>query len=171
MKRIGIKGSHLVFFFNFGGRNSPKMIYKTHYFIFPFNVIMGGWGKEFSFSFKNSEYKLEIQRKRRQFVSTSKRPAFPPHLPGSWAPTAPRSWPWSCSEGACRLSRFSCVQLSVTPWPVACWAPLSMGFSRQESCRGLPCPPPGDLPDPGIKPTSLPSPSLAGGFFTTTTTW
>lgn len=47
MKRIGIKGSHLVFFFNFGGRNSPKMIYKTHYFIFPFNLIMRGGGKNF----------------------------------------------------------------------------------------------------------------------------
>lgn len=59
-ERTGIRRSHLVFFFNFGGRNSPKMIYKTHYFIFPFNMIMGGGGgKNFLFSFKNSEYKLE----------------------------------------------------------------------------------------------------------------
>ena len=36
-----------------------------------------------------------------------------------------------------------------------CQASLSMGFSRQEYWSGLPCPPPGDLPDPGIKPTSL----------------
>jgi len=35
----------------------------------------------------------------------------------------------------------------------------------------LPCPPPGDLPDPGIKPASFMSPSLASGFFTTSTTW
>ena len=41
-----------------------------------------------------------------------------------------------------------------------------MGFSRQECCSGLPCPPPGDLPDPGIKPVSLASPALAGSFFT-----
>ena len=46
-----------------------------------------------------------------------------------------------------------------------------MGFSRQEYWSGLPCPPPGDLPDPGIKPASLMFPALAGGFFTTNTTW
>ena len=39
----------------------------------------------------------------------------------------------------------------LTPWTVACQAPLSMRFSRQEYWSGLPCPPPGDLPDPGIK--------------------
>ena len=54
---------------------------------------------------------------------------------------------------------------------VACKAPLSMGFSKQEYQTGLPCPPPGDLPDPGIEPSSLMSPELAGGFFTTSTTW
>ena len=42
-----------------------------------------------------------------------------------------------------------------------------MGIFRQEYWSGLPCPPPGDLPDPGIKPASLASPALAGGFFTT----
>ena len=42
-----------------------------------------------------------------------------------------------------------------------------MGFPRQEYCSGLPLPPPGDLPNPGIKLTSLMSPALAGGFFTT----
>ena len=47
----------------------------------------------------------------------------------------------------------------------------SMGFSRQEYWGGLPCPPPGNLPDPGIKPASLTSPALAGGFFTTSATW
>ena len=45
------------------------------------------------------------------------------------------------------------------------------GFSRQEYWSGLPFPPPGDLPDPGIGPTSLMSPALSGGFFTTSTTW
>ena len=50
-------------------------------------------------------------------------------------------------------------------------APLSMGFSRQEYWTGLPCPPPGDLPNTGIKPRSLTSPALAGRFFTTSTTW
>jgi len=46
-----------------------------------------------------------------------------------------------------------------------------MGFSRQEYWSGLPFPPPGDLPNPGIEPTFLTSPALAGGFFTTSTTW
>ena len=58
--------------------------------------------------------------------------------------------------------------------PVDCHhqAPLSIhGFSRQEYSSGLPCPPPGDLPEPGIEPTSLLSPALAGGFFTSSTTW
>ena len=71
----------------------------------------------------------------------------------------------------CVLSRFSHVQLFVTPWTIAHQAPLSMGFSRQEYWSGLPCPPPGDLPDSGKEPTSLMSPALAGGFFTTGTTW
>ena len=51
----------------------------------------------------------------------------------------------------CILSHFSCVRLFATPWTVTHQAPLSMGFSRQEYWSGLPCPPPGDLPDPGIK--------------------
>ena len=53
------------------------------------------------------------------------------------------------------LSCFSHVQLSVTLWTVAHQAPLPMGFSRQGYWSRLPCPPPGDLPNPGIKPTSL----------------
>ena len=50
-------------------------------------------------------------------------------------------------EHACVLS---CVRLFATPWTVAHQDPLSMGFSRQEHWSGLPCPPPGDLPHPGI---------------------
>ena len=72
---------------------------------------------------------------------------------------------------ACVLSHFSRVQLFATLWTVAHQDPLSMGFSRQEYWSGLPCPPPGDLPDPGIKPASFMSPALAGGFFTTNFTW
>ena len=62
-------------------------------------------------------------------------------------------------------------QLFVILWTVARQAPLSMGFSRQEYWSGLPCPLPGDLPNPGIEPASLMSPALAGGFFTTIATW
>ena len=60
----------------------------------------------------------------------------------------------------------SCVQLFATPWTVAHQAPLSMGFSRQEYLSGLPCPAPGDLPDPGIEPASPAAPDLAVRFFT-----
>ena len=75
-------------------------------------------------------------------------------------------------SGTCILiSRFSCVWLCVTLWTTACQAPLPIGFSRQEYWSGLPCPLPGDLTNPGIKPTSLTSPALAGGFFTTRATW
>ena len=69
------------------------------------------------------------------------------------------------------LTCFSCVHLFATSWTVACQAPLSMGFSRQEYWNGLPCPPLGDLPNPGIEPAYLMSPALAGGFFTTNVTW
>ena len=62
---------------------------------------------------------------------------------------------------------FLCVPLFVTPWIAAHQAPLSMGFSRQEYRSGFPFPPPGNLPDPGIEPTSHMSPALAGEFFTT----
>ena len=61
---------------------------------------------------------------------------------------------------------FSHVRLFATPWIAAHQAPLSMGFSGQEYWSGLPFPSPGDLPDPGIVPTPLAPPALAG-FFTT----
>ena len=67
------------------------------------------------------------------------------------------------SMHACVLSHASHVRLFVTSWTVARQAPLSMGFSRQEYWGGLPCPPPGDLPNP----CRIMSPELAGGFFTT----
>ena len=66
------------------------------------------------------------------------------------------------------ISSFSHVQLFVILWTVALQDPLSMGIlSRQEYWCGLPCPPPGDLPDPGIKLKSLKFPASVGGFFTT----
>ena len=65
-----------------------------------------------------------------------------------------------CAE----LSHLVVSDSLLTPWTVAHQAPLSMGFSRQEDWSGLPFPPPGDLPDPGVEPVS---PTLAGGFFST----
>ena len=77
----------------------------------------------------------------------------------------PLLWKEETEDGLCAepgtelapyvLSRFSCVRLFVTPWTVARQPPLSMGFSSQKHWSGLPRPPPGDLPYPGIKPRSL----------------
>ena len=52
-------------------------------------------------------------------------------------------------------------------WTIVCQAPLSVELSRQKYWNGLSFPPPGDLPDPGIKPASLTSSALAGRFFAT----
>ena len=73
----------------------------------------------------------------------------------------------SLSELIHHMCVLSHVRLFATPWTVACQAPLSMGFSRQEYWSGLPFSPPGDLPNPGIKPTPCVSPALVGRFFTT----
>ena len=88
-------------------------------------------------------------------------------LSGSWGLWCSMGYPGvtQCSSSL----RWRCLVLSrvrrlATPWTVAHQAPLSMGFSRQEYWSGLPCPPPGGLPDPGIAPAS---PALAGRFFTT----
>ena len=66
----------------------------------------------------------------------------------------------------CVLVAQSCLTLC-NPWTVVHQAPLSIEFSMQEYWSGLPFPPAGDHPDPGIKPTSLVSPALAGRFFPT----
>ena len=65
---------------------------------------------------------------------------------------------------ACELIHSVLFSSFATPWTEAHQAPLSMGFSRQEHCSGLPFPPAGDLPNPGIEPTS---PELASQLFTT----
>ena len=74
-------------------------------------------------------------------------------------------------ESHCACCCFSLAWLCATLWTVACQAPLSMGFSRQEYWSGLPCPPLVNLPDPGIEPMSLTTPAMAVRFFTTSTTW
>ena len=70
----------------------------------------------------------------------------------------------NCPASLVTARMLSCVRLFATPRTVACQAPLSMGFSKRDYWSGLPFPPPGDLPHPGIK---LASPVSAGGFFTT----
>ena len=69
------------------------------------------------------------------------------------------------------LSRFSRVRLFATLWTVAHQAPLSLGFFRQEYWSGLPCPPPGDLPNLETEPTFLMSRTLADVLCTASATW
>ena len=66
-----------------------------------------------------------------------------------------------CCAKSLQSSQTLCSPMDCSPQ-----VPLSMVVSRQECWRGLPCPPPGDHPGPGIKPMSFISPALAGGFFT-----
>ena len=77
---------------------------------------------------------------------------------------------WPVKRTHCCAKSLSCVWLFVALWTEACQAPLSMGSSRQEYWSGFPCPPPEDLPDPGVEPESLTSPALTCGFFTTSAT-
>ena len=70
-----------------------------------------------------------------------------------------------------KWSRFSRVQLFVTPWTVVRQVSPSVGLSRPEYWGGLPCAPPGNLPDPGIEPSSLTSPALTYRFFIPSATW
>ena len=82
-----------------------------------------------------------------------------PHLTGTTIPSSTQGRNWVvnlyilCSflHSTCVLSCSSRVRPCATQWTVSCQTPLSMGFSRQEYWSGLPCPPPGDLPDPDRK--------------------
>ena len=69
-------------------------------------------------------------------------------------------------------SHFSCMKVKVTQSCLTLCDPMDCSqFSRQEYQSGLPCPPPGNLPNPGKEPVSLTSLALAGGFFTAGATW
>ena len=72
-----------------------------------------------------------------------------------------------CVCACVQAQMLSCVWLFVTLCTVACQAPLSMEFYREEYWSGLPFPTLEDLPDPGIEPMSPASPALAGRFVTT----
>ena len=92
---------------------------------------------------------------------------FKRQMKGSCSLDCPSQWQFCCAG----LNHFSRVWLSVTLWTVVCQALLSMGFSRQEYWSRLPCLSARNLPNPGVKPASLMSSALAGGFFTNSTTW
>ena len=87
-------------------------------------------------------------------LKTSKKPS--PMLGG--ASSLPRGS--LCPNMCCVCQSLSHAQLFATPWTLALQAPLSMGFPREEYWSGLPFPSSGDLPDPGIKPTSPVTPAL-----------
>ena len=81
------------------------------------------------------------------------------------------SWTTRDSQNSCAMCQVASVVSDCDRWTVACQAPLSMGFSRWKYWNGLPFLTPEDPPNPGTEPTSLASPALASGFFTTSTTW
>ena len=80
-----------------------------------------------------------------------------------------KSWTWLSNWT--ELKSLQSYPTLAIPWMVALQAPLSMEFSRQEYWSGLSRPLSGDLPNPGTEPTSLISPTLAGGLFTTSAIW
>ena len=92
-------------------------------------------------------------------------------------PETSKAFLWYVETTLCHPTRHyrdhvcSVVSDSEAQWTVAPQASLPMEFSRQEHWSGMPVHSPGDLPNPGIEPTSLASPVLAGRFFTTSTTW
>ena len=110
-------------------------------------------------SMVNAKWRVEIKRKE-----INKNVLFLP-FQNFLPPSSPST------EGVCVLNHFSHVQLFATPWTVAHQARLSLGFSWQEYQIGLPLPPRGNLPKPGIELVYLTFPVLADGFFTTSTTW
>ena len=77
---------------------------------------------------------------------------------------------WNCCMWVCDKLPWS-RPILWDPWPVAHQSPLPLEFSLQEYWSGLPCSPPGDLPEPGITPSTPTSPALADRFFTTSATW
>ena len=84
---------------------------------------------------------------------------------GLWVGRLGKQWKQSCKKSVC--SRFSHVWLFATLWTATHQALLSIGFSKKEYRSELSCPPPGDLPNPGMELISLMSPTVAGVFFTT----
>ena len=111
------------------------------------------------------------------FICWNRPPSFP--LTNSWFWARERHHFSPLNEKSTAIVSFHCVLAKsrpscptlVTLWTGALQAPLSMGSCRQEHWNGVPCPPPQDLPDLGVKPVALKSPALVGGFFTTSTTW
>ena len=111
------------------------------------------------------------------FSSDTENSAQPPllwmdldlQIPGALLSLCTHSRRCACPDSlsVCVLSRSGVSDFLRPQWIITRQAPLSMGFPRQEYWNGLPFPPPEDLPDPGMEPTSPASPASAGGFSTT----
>ena len=104
-----------------------------------------------------------------QFSCSVVSDSLQPHELQHATPPSPSPTPGVHSDSR-PSSHFSSIQLFVTIGTVAHQCPLSMGFFRQEYWSGLPCPKSGYFPTPGTKSSCLTSPTMAGGFFTTSTT-
>ena len=103
------------------------------------------------------------------FTMGSSQPRIKPGLLLWQADSLPMSHLGTVKMGCAVLSHFRLVRLFTTQWTIALHDPLSMRFSGQEYWSGLPCPHPGDLPNPGIELISVRPSALVGGFFTTST--
>ena len=111
------------------------------------------------------------------FSSDTENSAQPPllwmdldlQIPGALLSLCTHSRRCACPDSlsVCVLSLSGVSDFLRPQWIITRQAPLSMGFPRQEYWNGLPFPPPEDLPDPGMEPTSPASPASAGGFSTT----
>ena len=137
----------------------------------------------------NAYFMLDLSQKAEKWLNTYFNPSFLGHLCRAHSHQCAKA-PWfRTADLSCFTTDLTtiytavkkilaqllyltyCVQLFATPQTVACQAPLSMGFPRQEYWNGLPFPIPEDHPHPGIELASLMSPTLAGRFFTTRASW
>ena len=126
------------------------------------------YSRAFGSNFSNSKSVITLLLSRFSRV----RPCVTPQTAAHQAPPLSDqfiTWAGACFSSQVEAGCLFAQVLFVTPWTVALQASLSMKISRQEYWSGLPFPPPGDLRDPGIEPTSLTSPVVAGRFFTTST--
>ena len=151
----------------------PYYLYKYQFIIFSDMLCISLFSFLWQFTWSYTNYYL-CQLCPSYLESVTKYPGNPVFEISWWILASNTLLPQSVVHvplSACMLSRFSHVQLFVILWTMARQDPLSMGSSRQEYWSGLSCPPPGDLPNPGIKPASPTSPAVASRFFTTSTTW
>ena len=126
-----------------------------------FSPWSGKWDPTFCSTWPN--FKKKLRCFYHLFLSLFLPPFLTPFLLFLISKEFPNKFQSSCHFIPAQL--LGRVQFFAVPWTIVHQAPLFMGFSRQEYWNGMPFPPPGDPPDPGIKPISLMSPVLAGRSF------